>query len=97
MYLKKSSYNDIVFEWIPYNQFDSVKKVSKGDYATVYSAIWKDGPLHYNNNQGEFIRKSNQEVTLKCLHANLQNSINEFLHEVYTVFLIYFINVITIY
>src|SRR5436309_1414180 len=51
MQLKINSRWDIIFEWIPYNQFDFIDEVSKGDFATVYSAIWKDGPLHYNNDE----------------------------------------------
>jgi len=81
MRIKISSHNDIVFEWIPYNQFDNIKEVNKGDCATVYSAVWKDGLLHYDNNKKEYIRKPNKEVTLKCLHES-QNSIDEFLNEV---------------
>jgi len=80
MYLKKSSYKDILFEWIPYNRFDDLKEISRGDYATVYSAIWKDGPLHYDYNQKEYTRKPDKEVTLKWSY-NSQN-INELLNEV---------------
>src|SRR6266498_3803648 len=47
MQLKISGYNDAVVEWIPYNQFSNIKEISKGGFATVYSAIWKDGPLEY--------------------------------------------------
>src|SRR5688572_182700 len=79
MQLKRNSQNDIVFEWIPYNQFDGIEEVSKGDFATVYSAIWKDGPLHYG--YSKYTRTSNKKVALKCLH-NSQNIINEFLSEV---------------
>ena len=79
MQLKISSYADIVFEWIPYNQFDSIEEINKGDYATVYSAIWKDGPLCYNNKK--YVRKSDKKVALKCLH-NSQIITNEFLNEV---------------
>src|SRR5436853_502370 len=48
MQLKIKNTEDIIFEWIPYNQFDNIKKINEGDFATIYSAIWKDGPLHYN-------------------------------------------------
>ena len=41
MQLKISDYNDIIFEWIPYNQFDEIKEIGKGGFATIYSAIWK--------------------------------------------------------
>ena len=42
MQLKISDYNDLVVEWIPYNQFNNIKEIGKGDSATIYSAIWKD-------------------------------------------------------
>ena len=80
MQLKITSEDDIVFKWIPYNQFDNIEEISKGDVATVYSAIWKNGPLYYNNNK-EYVRKPDKKVTLKCLHK-LQNISSEFLNEV---------------
>ena len=50
MQLKRNSHDDIVFEWVPYNQLDNIEEISKGDFATVHSAIWKDGPLVYYGN-----------------------------------------------
>ncbi|CAB4444236.1 unnamed protein product [Rhizophagus irregularis] len=41
---------DIMFEWIPYNQFNDIKEIGKGGFSTVYSAIWKDGVLFYDCN-----------------------------------------------
>ncbi|EXX62621.1 uncharacterized protein OCT59_011600 [Rhizophagus irregularis] len=38
--------NMIVFEWIPYNQFNEIKETGKNGLITIYSAIWEDGPLH---------------------------------------------------
>ena len=80
MQLKINKYNDIVFEWIPYNQFSDIKEIGRGGFATVYSAIWKDGPLEYNRDNEEYIRKpnnANMKVALKCLD-NSQNISNEF-------------------
>src|SRR5437764_544924 len=54
MQLKIEHSIDIVFEWIPYNQFSDIKEIGRGGFATVYSAIWKDGPLDYNNNNKEY-------------------------------------------
>src|SRR5579871_4613293 len=68
MRLQRSSHNDIIFEWIPYNQFNNIKEISKGDSASVYSAVWKDGPLHYYK----------KKVILKCIN-NLQNITDEYL------------------
>src|SRR5437764_523940 len=81
MQSKIKDWRDIVFEWIPYNQFDNAKEVSKGDFATVYSSIWKNGPLHYSIDDDEYTRKSDKKVALKCLH-NSQNITNKFLDEV---------------
>ena len=72
---------NIVFEWIPYNQFKDVEEIGKGGFAKVYSAKWKDGPLNYNINAKEFERESNKKVALKCLY-NSQNITDAFLNEV---------------
>src|SRR4051812_23631410 len=48
MQSKINNPSDIVFEWIPYNQFNNIIEERKGDFATVYSAIWKNGPLSYS-------------------------------------------------
>src|SRR5215210_4721949 len=94
--IKINSPWDIVFEWIPYNQFDIIDEISKDDAATVCSAIWKDGPLKYNIDNYEYIRESGKKVVLKCVHDS-QNITNEFLNEVRKFFmnLIYFFNIIT--
>src|SRR5204863_709674 len=66
---------DNPFEWIPYSQFSQfigIKKVGKGDFVALYSAIWKDGPLYYNCNKKEWKREAYKKVALKCL-CNLQN------------------------
>ena len=83
MQLKIDKYDDKVFEWIPYNQFSDIKEIGRGGFATVYSAIWKDGPLKWNyaNKYTKNSKSSNHKVALKCLH-NSQNVTNEFLNEV---------------
>ena len=82
MHLKINGTNNVVFEWIPYNQFNDIKEIGKGDFATVNSAIWKDGPLNYDTYYKEYKRNSiSTKVTLKCLH-NSQIITNEFLNEV---------------
>jgi hypothetical protein len=68
-----------VFEWIPYNQFDEIKETGKNDSITIYSAIWKDGPLYYYYSR--CIRESNKGVALKCLH-NSQDMIEFVINEV---------------
>ncbi|UZO16951.1 uncharacterized protein OCT59_008317 [Rhizophagus irregularis] len=78
--LKINDYNDIVLEWIPYNQFNEIKETGKNGLTTVYSAIWKDGPLHYSEQYENYTRDSNKEVALKCLH-NSQKSIDYLINE----------------
>jgi hypothetical protein len=75
------NYSDIVFEWIPYNHFKEIKETGKNSSITVYSAIWRSGPLYYNSNSSIFSRDSNMEVALKCLH-NLQNPVDSLINEV---------------
>ena len=43
--------SDIRFGWIPYNQFSNIIEIGKSGFATVYSAIWRDGSLYYDNAQ----------------------------------------------
>lgn len=76
MQLKINDYSAIVFEWIPYNQFNDIKEIGKGCLDT---AIWKDGSLYYDNKNKEYARKSGIKVALKCL----QNiTVEEFLNKV---------------
>ena len=82
MHLKINSYDDIVFEWIPYSsQFNKIKEIGKGGFATIYTAIWKDGPLYYSNMYKNYARDYNQKVVLKYLH-NSQNRIEFLIDEV---------------
>ncbi|UZO17294.1 uncharacterized protein OCT59_008652 [Rhizophagus irregularis] len=80
--LNVNSYDDVVFEWIPYNQFNEIKETGKNSSVTVYSAEWSNGPLHYKKNRwgSNYTRDSNKEVTLKCLH-NLQNPVDSLINE----------------
>ena len=68
MQLKINHPWNIVFEWISYNQFSDIEEIGRGGFATVYSAIWKDGPLTYDEDNEEYTRKSDRKVTLKCLN-----------------------------
>jgi hypothetical protein len=78
MQSKINSYKDIIFEWVPYNQFNNIKKMGSGSgYDAVYSAIWEDGPLYY---EIEWIRESDKKVELKYLY-NCQN-LTEFFNKV---------------
>jgi hypothetical protein len=81
MQFEINDYNDVVFEWILYNQFDEIKEISKNDSITTYSAIWKDGPLYYNKQYNNYVRNSYKKVALKYLH-NSENSTDFLINEV---------------
>jgi len=82
MQLQIDSKHDIIFEWIPYNNFDNINEINKYAFYTIYSAIWKDGPLlweYWNENYGK--KTDRKKVALKCFH-NSQNINDDFLNEV---------------
>ncbi|CAB5357102.1 unnamed protein product [Rhizophagus irregularis] len=74
------NYKDVIFEWIPYHQFNNIKELSN----TTHSAKWNDGPLSYSYHKNEYTRnKAKIEVILKY-SVNSQNITNEFLNEIIT-------------
>jgi hypothetical protein len=81
MQLKVDSYEDIIFEWVPHNQFNNVKEIGERNFGKLYSAIWENGPLAYTTSRYKHFRLNNKKVILKCLH-NSQNNINDFINEV---------------
>ncbi|CAB5321526.1 unnamed protein product [Rhizophagus irregularis] len=81
MHLRIDSYDNIIFEWIPYNQFGYIEEVGKGGFAKIYSAIWNDGPLKCNYNKKIFKKDNYKEVALKCI-VNSHNITDEFLNEI---------------
>uniref|UniRef100_U9SMN2 Uncharacterized protein n=1 Tax=Rhizophagus irregularis (strain DAOM 181602 / DAOM 197198 / MUCL 43194) TaxID=747089 RepID=U9SMN2_RHIID len=58
--------NDIIFEWMPYNQLNDIKEINN----VLYLAIWKDGPLYYCHHKKEYVRKSKNEkiIIFSCLY-----------------------------
>jgi hypothetical protein len=71
---------DIIFEWIPYNQFSNIKKIVNNNFDIVYSAVWKDGPLNYNKDLMNYVRSQENQcnfVTLKYLYGFSQNITDE--------------------
>ncbi|GES81589.1 kinase-like domain-containing protein [Rhizophagus clarus] len=61
------------------------QKPDTNDYVIViqdvYSALWKDGPLQYDEKNQEYNRRFNKKVALKCLHSS-QNITDSFLNEI---------------
>ncbi|GBC01959.1 hypothetical protein RclHR1_00440025 [Rhizophagus clarus] len=67
MQLEINELDDMIFEWIPYNQFNDIKEISKEafDNDKVYSAIWKDGPLEYDKYNNEYARNHQNTKDIK--------------------------------
>src|SRR5437764_13014648 len=62
-----------ILEWIPFDQFIKIKKLTEGGFSSIYTAKWTRGYLcDYDENKREFIRFRPQNVVLK----NLNNSNN---------------------
>ena len=82
MQLKINSYHDIVFEWVPYNQFKDIKEIDGDNFSIVYSATW-NGPLKYDENTMKYKRYPSK-VALKCLCGlfDTHNNTDEFLSKV---------------
>ena len=79
MQLKVNTYRDIVFEWIPYDQFDDIEEIGQGGFATIYSATW-DGPLKYNTDTLKY-KRCPEKIALKCL-LDAQDITDKFLNEI---------------
>src|SRR5581483_1408173 len=73
--LEIDDYEDIIFEWIPYNQFENIENMNNKN-----SAVWKDGPLYYDDNKMKLTRESNKQVILKYIS---QDNVDELLNKVY--------------
>ncbi|GBC11705.2 kinase-like domain-containing protein [Rhizophagus irregularis DAOM 181602=DAOM 197198] len=79
----KNDYSGIVFEWIPYDQFNNIKEMDECDFTSkIYSAVWKNGPSYYIG-KNKYVRNLNQNksITLKNL-CDPQNNIDEILNEI---------------
>ena len=74
------NYINVLFKWVSYDQFNDIKELGKSDLITVYSAVWKNGPLDYDYfNKKKWKRKSYKKVILIYF---LQNLVDELLNEV---------------
>jgi len=83
MQLKINDYDDVIVEWIPYNRFDNIKEIVKDGFPKISSAIWKNGPLNYDEYKMTYkrnLRDRNKLVYLKCF--NSQNNIDKYFNKV---------------
>src|SRR6185369_4257982 len=77
-----SSFPKHILEWVPFDQFEEVKKLTEGGFSTIYTAGWTKGSIvDYNENEKEFIRFGSEHVVLKRLN-NSNNPGKAFFNEV---------------
>ncbi|GBB86851.1 hypothetical protein RclHR1_01330005 [Rhizophagus clarus] len=70
-----------IIEWIEYDKFEDIEYLAKGGFGITYKAIWKDGYIKVNYENGQLERNGKTKVALKCLH-NSRDITAEFLKEV---------------
>jgi hypothetical protein len=68
--LEIKDHNDIVFEWIPFSQFNKIKEIGNNGTITIYSAIWRDGPLYWNLSNKKYMRKQKEKIAFNYLHRS---------------------------
>jgi len=78
----QSSLPTCILEWIPFDQFEDVEKITEGGFSSIYTSTWTRGTIDdYDENKKEFIRSENQLVVLKSLN-NSSNLGKTFFNEV---------------
>src|SRR5438270_12856394 len=71
-----------ILEWIPFDQFENVKKLTEGGFSSIYTATWTRGSIDdYDENKKEFIYYGTDDVVLKSLN-NSNNPGKAFFNEV---------------
>ena len=77
-----SSLPTYILEWVPFDQFEDVEKLTEGGFSSIYTATWTRGCIRdYNENKKEFIYFGRQDVVLKSLN-NSSNPGKPFFDEV---------------
>ncbi|EXX78468.1 Tpk2p [Rhizophagus irregularis DAOM 197198w] len=71
----------MIVEWIPYENFQNIKYLTKGGCSEIYTAIWIDGHyFEWNPKQKQLKRFGTQEIVLKGL-GNIENSSKDWFDE----------------
>src|SRR5437764_2053922 len=65
----QSSLPGKILEWIPFEEFENIEKLTEGGFSTIYTATWTRGYLcDYDENKKEFTRFESASVVLKSLN-----------------------------
>ena len=58
-----------ISEWIPFEEFENVTKLTEGGFSSIYTAKWRRGSIFdYDENKKEFIYFGTELVVLKSLN-----------------------------
>src|ERR1043166_8614931 len=77
-----AKYTNQILEWIPYNRLNNIEYIDKGEFGTIYKAIWLDSFIEYwSNHKNEWKRSKEKIVILKSFDKS-SNLNQEFLNEV---------------
>ena len=80
--IKLSSLPKHIIEWIPYEQFENINKLTEGGFSSIYTAVWTRGSIvDYDENKKELGYFGAQIVVLKSLN-NSSNPEKPFFDEV---------------
>ncbi|GES75091.1 kinase-like domain-containing protein [Rhizophagus clarus] len=64
----------LIPEWIPYDNFQSIRYLTKGGCSEIYTAIWNDGHfIEWDSKKRQLKRIGNQWIVLKRL-KNVENA-----------------------
>ncbi|POG74137.1 kinase-like domain-containing protein [Rhizophagus irregularis DAOM 181602=DAOM 197198] len=65
---------DKIIEWIPYNNLQNIKYLTKGGFSEIYTAVWIDGSYEeWDSKEQKLIRLGRHKVILKGLE-NVENA-----------------------
>ncbi|EXX50236.1 hypothetical protein RirG_272780 [Rhizophagus irregularis DAOM 197198w] len=72
---------DGIIEWIPYNNLENIKYLTKGGFSDIYTAYWIDGKYdEWDSKKQQLIRLGTHAVILKEL-KNVENASQSWFEE----------------
>jgi len=78
----ETSRPNVIIEWIPYNNLQNVKYLTKGGFSEIYTADWINGPYEeWDSKEQQLTRIGTAEVILKGLE-NVESANKSWFEEV---------------
>ncbi|RIA91950.1 hypothetical protein C1645_821307 [Glomus cerebriforme] len=71
--MKTISPNKIV-EWIPYDNLQNVKYLTKGGCSEIYTAVWIDGPYEEWDNEGKKLKRYGDHMVILKKLVNVESA-----------------------